>query len=87
MATELDPHTCKKRRGVLRVSITRLSTRLKELESKIEQPNTLELAQRIKQKLETQDSKFKVHHCALIDLIDDEETLQKEQDITAKTKD
>ena len=45
--------------------------------SKIEQPNTLELAQQMKQKLETLDLKFKVHHCALID---DQETLQKEQD-------
>jgi len=40
----------------------------------------LELAQQMKQKLETLDLKFKVHHCALIDLIDDQETLQKEQD-------
>lgn len=42
----------------------------------IEQTNTSELAQRMKQKLETLDSKFKVHHCARIDLIDDKETEQ-----------
>ena len=54
---------------------------LKDLESKVDQPATPDLTQRMKKKLDTLDSEFKTHHYALIDLIDDEETLQKEQDV------
>ena len=71
--------TLRKRRGVVRASITRLSSRLKDLESKVEQPTTLDHAQRMSKKLDTLDSEFKVHHYALIDLIDDDESLGKEQ--------
>ena len=70
----------KKRRGVARASLTRLANRLKVLESETGEPKTLELAQRMSQKLADLDSEFRTHHHALIDLIDDEESLAKEQD-------
>ena len=70
----------KKRRGVARASLTRLNTRLKDLEGDAGEPKTLELAQRFSQKLSDLDSEFRTHHHALIDLIDDEETLAKEQE-------
>ena len=76
-----DPTILRKRRGVVRASITRLFTRLKDLESKADQPTTLDLARQISQKLESLDSDFKLHHYALIDLIDDTESMLKEQDI------
>ena len=60
--------------------ITRLSMRLKEFETKVNQPTTLDFAQRMMQKLDTLDSEFKVHHFALIDVIDDDELSLKEQE-------
>ena len=71
--------TLRKRRGVARASITRLTNRLKELESDAGRPATLDHAQGMTRKLDSLDSEFRTHHHALIDLIDDEETLQKEQ--------
>ena len=70
----------RKRRGVVRASITRLGSRIKELESKVEEPTTHDLAQRLATKLETLDAEFKSHHFSLIDLIDDEGTLGEEQE-------
>ena len=80
---ETDPRalsTQRKRRGVVKASITRLGSRLKELESKVEEPTTHDHAQRQTTKLETLDAKFKTRHFSLIDLIDDDETLEKEQE-------
>ena len=73
---------CKKRRGIVRASITRFNTKLKDLESKADQPGTFDLAQQMKHKLETLDKDFKTYHYALVDLIDaeDEATLKNEQE-------
>ena len=72
----------RKRRGVVRASITRLGNRLKELEEAPDLPNTADHAQQLTTKLESLDSDFRVHHLQLINLIDSEEvsTLDKEQD-------
>ena len=70
----------KKRRGVARASLTRLSTRLKDLEGEPGESKTLDLAQRMSQKLSDLDSEFRTHHHTLIDLLDDEEYLAKEQE-------
>ena len=74
--------TLRKRRGVSKASVTRLNTRLKDLESRIHEPTTSSLAQRMSQMLDTLDADFKKHHYAIIDHIDeaDEETLGREQD-------
>ena len=71
----------KKRRGVARASITRLTNRLRDLEAGVGADKTLELAQRMSQKLSDVDSEFRTHHHAVVDLIDDEETLAKEQKV------
>ena len=59
----------------------RLSNRLKDLEGEAGEPKTLELAQRMSQKLTDLDSEFRAHHHTLTDLIDDDESLTKEQDM------
>jgi len=71
----------RKRRVVVRASITRLGTRVKELESKSVDHTTVDVAQRLKEKLETLDSEFSTHHYALIDAIDDVESLEEEQEV------
>ena len=77
----------RKRRGVVRASITRLGNRLKELEEAPDLPNTADHAQQLTSKLETLDSDFRVHHLQLVDLIDDAPTLEKEQDTLDKLDD
>lgn len=71
--------THKKRRGVARASLTRLGTRLGELEGRTDAPTALDNARRMLQRLESLDAEFKTHHLALVDLIEDEETLSGEQ--------
>ena len=70
----------RRRRGVTRASITRLGTRLKDLEGRVDQADTLALAQQAKQKLEKLDSDFKLRHYDLIDVVENEEVLRKEQE-------
>ena len=79
----MDVSVLRKRRGVVRASITRLTGRIKELESKADQPTTTDVARRSKENLESLDSEFKVHHLAVVDAIDgtDDTTLRNEQDI------
>ena len=76
-----DPTTLRKRGGVVRASITQLYTRLRDLESKADQPSILDLMRQMSQKLESLDSDFKFHHYPLIDLINNTESMLKEQDI------
>ena len=54
---------------------------LKDLESKMDQPSTLKFVERMSQQLESLDSVFKEQHYKLVDLINNDETLQKEQQI------
>ncbi len=62
--------TLRKRRGITRASITRLNTKLKDLETMVHEPTSSSLAQRMAQRL---DAEFKKHHYALIDAIDETE--------------
>ena len=62
-------------------SLTRLTNRLKDLEDEVGSDETLDLAQRMYQKLSHLDTEFQTHHNAVIDLIDDEEALVKEQEV------
>ena len=68
----------KKRRGVARASLTRLGNRIRDEDT---EPKTLELAQRISQKILELDAEFRTHHHALIDHTDDEDALAKEQEV------
>ena len=73
----------RRRRGVVRSSITRLEKRIKELEGIADQPATADHARELTSKLESLTEDFKQHHLELLDLIGDEdwEALEKEQDI------
>lgn len=75
--------TLRRRRGTVKASITRLATRLNELEAKLEESSTLSHLRKLPAKLESLDSEFKVHNYAVIDAIpsDDhaDESLEREQ--------
>ena len=71
----------RKRRGVVRASINRLDNRLKELEDIADQPGTPDHAWQLAAKLEVLDSELKTYHFQLIDLLDDEESLEMEQNV------
>ena len=76
--------TTLRRRGVVRASITRLATRLSEIEPRAHE-TTSSLAHRMSTKLETLDSNFKIHHLAVIDTLTkgDEDGLAKEEILDA----
>lgn len=71
----------RRRRGSVRGSLTKLSSKLGELEGKPDEPNTLEQAQRLKSKLESLGTEFKTHHYSVIELIEEEDELVDEQTI------
>ena len=75
----------RRRRGRVRASITRLSTRVKELERKPD-PASLSTADNLSRKLESLDSEFHKYHYNVIDLVDggDDTTLAAEQDVLDK---
>ena len=70
----------KRRRGVARASLTRLSNRVKELEPESRDPKTPDLAERMAVKLSELDSDFRDQHHALIDLIEGDEALERQQE-------
>ena len=73
--------TRRKRRGVVRASVTRLDSRVSELERKKEtSPGDLATAQRFLRKLDELDEEFKSHHLSIVDLIG-EESIDTEQGI------
>ena len=69
----------RKRRGVAKASITRLSSRLGTLEGEVAQPNTKNSAKQMLSKLEEASTEFKQAHLTIIDLIEKEEDLGAEQ--------
>ena len=73
----------RKRRGTSKGSITKLSSRIKTLESKVHEPSTIDLANQLTSNLKTLDEQFKVQHFLVIDEIDEgnEGSLAKEQEI------
>ena len=60
----------KKRRRVTKASLTKLSTKLTELEAN---PDALRIVQGLTSKLKTLDAEFKTHQLAIIDLTDDDD--------------
>ena len=69
----------RKRRGVVRASVTRTGARLKDLEDTKDHPDTPAHAQLLVAKLESLDVDFKNLHLQIVDLLDDEEELEREQ--------
>lgn len=64
----------RKRRGVVRRSVTRLSDQISDLEATADELRTAEHARQLLTKLQTLDSDFRKIHFELIDLIDEENT-------------
>lgn len=69
----------RRRRGVSKGSITRIETRIHQLEGESDQPNIRETARQMLAKLKEHDADFKKNHLSLIDLVDNEEILTSEQ--------
>ena len=81
-ATQCTLSSNKKKRGVVCASVTRLHTRMSELEDSVGSPKSIESidqARRLTARVQTLAEEFKVHHYAVIELIDDEGDLEKEQ--------
>ena len=76
---DIDFH--KKRRRVTKASLTKLSTKLTELEADTTNPDALRAAQGLATKLKTLDAEFKSHQLAIIDFTnaDDDDGLATEQ--------
>ena len=66
----------RKRRGIVKASITRLETRLAAMESTPDK-DTVDNTRQLLAKLRTSDSDFKDLHMSMIDLIDDEDTTSR----------
>ncbi len=77
--------SCNARRAVTRGSITKLGSKITEVESSGEHPDSIRVAQTLATKLkvldaevldaEVLDAEFKIHMLAIIDLTDEEEAL------------
>ena len=76
-----EPKELRKRRGIVRASITRLDKCLKDLEGTPDQPGVNDRAKQLAAKLEGLEHDFKISHLQLIDLIDDEDELEQEQEV------
>ena len=74
-----DVNALKRKRGVTRASITRVGTRLWDLEGKRDQPNTPAAAQQLCSKLRAIDAEFKTIHFQIVDLLDKDEDIDREQ--------
>ena len=71
----------RRRRGVVRASITRLEKRLRELEDTAEQPATPDHARQLAVKLDTLVTDFKNYHLQILDLMEDvDDELRHEQE-------
>ena len=73
--------TNRKKRGVVRASITKLRTRLAEVEASASLPDTVDHAKHLSARLQSLAEDFKLHHYAIVELVDAEADLQKEQEI------
>lgn len=69
----------KKRRAVVRASLTKLETKLADFELNLESPTLLPNTQSLSNKLNTLKKDFKEHQLAIIDRTDSEEGLAEEQ--------
>lgn len=86
MAT-VDLAALKRRRGAIKASITKLATKIADLEGKEASPTILTHAQQLSKRLESLDGDFKTRHFAVIDVLDDEGQLAVEQDALDKHDD
>ena len=71
----------KKRRGVVRSSLTKLGTKLTELEADPSSSTLSENARNLTEKLKTLNQDFNTHQLAIIDRTSDEGDLADEQQV------
>ena len=74
----------RKIRGVTRASITKLGSRVEELEDAAILPETADLARRLTKRLEVLSAEFKGHHFEVLDLVEGERDLGREQEVFDK---
>ncbi len=70
----------RRRRGTVKSSITKLASKIDELERATSGPAPLARVQQLVKRLGTLDSEFKARHFEIVDIIDGEEILTAEQD-------
>ena len=56
-----------------------MTTRLKDFETEVSQQGIIDHAQRMQQKLDALDEEFRSHHHDIVDLVDSDESLTREQ--------
>ena len=76
-ATRRSLSSNRKKRGVVRASMTKLRTRLGELEAVRDADN----ADQARRRLDTLFEEYKVHHFSVIDLLDSDDELAEEQEV------
>ena len=81
VATQHALSSSHKKRGVVHASLTKLRTRLDKLEATIKLPDTIDHVKRLSLRLQTLTEDFKLHHYAIVELVDDEEHSCREQEV------
>ena len=77
---DLDVSGRRRRRGVVKASITKLTDRVLDLESRVALSHTDRLeAKRFQERLTNLDAEFRMYHLAVVDLLEEEGDLAKEQ--------
>ena len=77
---DLDVSGRRRRRGVVKASITKLTDRVLDLELRVALSNTDRLeAKRFQERLTNLDAEFRMYHQAVVDLLEEEGDLAKEQ--------
>ena len=71
----------KKRRGVVKTSLTKLRTKLTDLEGDTTIPTLMESARNLADKLDTLRQDFKTHQLAIMDRTNEEDALADEQQV------
>ena len=85
--TEQELTKLKRRRGVSKASITRIYNRIDELEGLGTRPYTIDTAKQLASKLEALDSEFKSYHFQIVDLLEEDEALEKREQQTLDNHD
>ena len=84
MADEKAISKARNRRGVVRSSITKLNLCLRRLEDALDKSAIKEEVTKLATKLDTLESQFTESHFEIVDLIEDEGALAKEQAVFDK---
>ena len=71
---------CKRRRGSAKASITKLTSKLIELEGQERDQSVSNHAQQLLKRLESLDTGFKTHHFAILNALEDEEEVEAAQE-------